>query len=309
MSDHDRLASARSELLSLQAGDGGWPYRRGASSAAEPTALAGLALAAHASGDDARAGDLLRAAADRLAAWQRPDGSVGVSSALPDPCWATPHAILLWKAAARHDDRLEAAARWLLQSKGRALSREEDPNRVAGHDTSLIGWPWVAGTHSWLEPTVMAVLALGVTGRAGHPRVEEGLRLIRDRAVASGGWNYGNKSVFGRNLRAQPGPTGQALLALAAGPRSDETERAIAYLLRTLPEVRAAVSLGWGLIGLRAWGVEPDGADDWLDEALAATAGRLDAPPRLACLLLAAGARTLTLFGRDGGMTSRRDDS
>jgi hypothetical protein len=206
---------------------------------------------------------------------------------------------LLWTVAGRRDDRVARAVRWLLDAKGRALPRSEDPGGVAGHDTTLIGWPWVADTHSWLEPTALAVLALGAAGKGGHPRVEEGLRLIRDRAVESGGWNYGNRSVFGRNLRAQPGPTGVALLALAGtGPRTEEIDRAVAYLRKSLPTVRAAASLGWGLIGLRAWGADPPEADAWLAEAHHDVAGRHDAAPRLAYLLLAAAPRTLAVLGR-----------
>ena len=294
---HDTTEPARRALLTLQDPSGGWAYRLGAPPCAEPTALAGLALLSSRGGPDHSAD--VRRAADWLATIQRLDGSVGVSAAIPEPGWATPLAVLLWKAAAGHDDRCGRAGRWLLARQGRALSRAEDPQRIAGHDTSLVGWPWVADTHSWLEPTATAVLALDRLGLAGHPRVVEGRALIRDRAVASGGWNYGNKSVFGRALRAQPGPTGLALLALAAsGPRDATVERARDYLLATLPTVRAAASLGWGVLGLRAWDDRPVAADSWLAESLAAVIGRSDAAPRLALLLLALGDGALALFGR-----------
>src|SRR5262249_10379671 len=143
---------------------------------------------------------------------------------------------------------------------------------VIGHDTSLIGWPWVEGTHSWLEPTALAILALAGEGLGDHPRVRDGVRLILDRAIPSGGWNYGNKAVFGRMLRPQPGPTGMALLALAGragGQASPAVTRALDYLRGTLPAVRAAVSLGWGVLGLRAAGACPAQAQSWLAEAYA----------------------------------------
>ena len=136
-------------------------------------------------------------------------------------------------------------------------------------------------------------------GRAGlkHARVQEGLRLLRDRAIESGGWNYGNKSTYGRVLRAYPATTGLALLALAnTGPCGDLAKEGARYLLETLPRVRAAGSLGWGLLGLRAWGRSPEQADRWLARALANLAGRPDAAPRLAILLLAAGEKSLELF-------------
>lgn len=299
MTREDRTAAARRELLALR-GDGGWGYRRGAAPCTEPTALAGLALLADApAGGGGPEAAAARGAAEWLAAMQRPDGSVGVSAAAPEPGWGTPFAVLLWEATGGYEDRARAAAHWLLVLRGRTLSRSDDPGHVAGHDTTLVGWPWVADTHSWLEPTALAVLALGRRGLGGHPRAREGLRLVRDREVDTGGWNYGNKAVFGRGLRAQPGPTGIALLTLAGtGPRTRAIDRAVGYLVGALPGVRAPASLGWGLVGLRAWGERPGGAAAWLDESFAAASGRPDAAPRLAPLLLAAGARTLELFGR-----------
>ena len=302
-------AAAREALIALRGPDGGWGYRRGAASRSEPTALAGLALLASASaevGERSPDAPTLRAAADWLATVQRPDGSIGVSASTPTPGWMTPYALLYWKALGVNEGRARSASDWLLRQKGRTLDRADDPKKIAGHDTTLVGWPWVDDTHSWLEPTAMAVLALSRLGLGEHLRVREGLRLIRDRAVGSGGWNYGNTSVFGRPLRPQPAPTGLALLALAGtGPRTDEVSRAIRYLQAVLPGVRASASLGWGLIGLRAWEEVPAGASAWLAEAFAGVVNRPDAAPKLAILLLARGGRTLELFGRDAPNGSR----
>jgi hypothetical protein len=174
--------------------------------------------------------------------------------------------------------------------------REKGANAVLGHDTTLVGWPWVDGTHSWVEPTALAILALRREGFGDHPRVREGLRLIEDRAVDTGGWNCGNRATFGRVLRPQPGPTGLALLALAhSATRSEVAERGIAYLREALPTVRAAESLGWGVLGLRAWGRPAVDAGRWLAESFERVVRRPDAAPRLALLLLAAGDHSLEL--------------
>ena len=107
----------------------------------------------------------------------------------------------------------------------------------------------------------MAVWALCEEGCLRHSRVEQGVCLIRDRAIPGGGWNYGNNIVFGHPLRPQPGPTGIALLALAAaGARDGESPvvaRGLVYLSRTLPTIRSAVSVGWGILGLKAHGACP----------------------------------------------------
>ena len=263
----DWTASAREELRGLQVGATGWAYRRGATPSVEPSALACLGLLAVR--PDAGAG------ADRAAARSGAD----------------------WLAAIQRPAHCRRAADWLLRQKGDAYPRSIDPDHIVGHDTSLIGWPWVAATHSWVEPTVMAILALGREGYRDHPRVLEGVRLIHDRALPAGGWNYGNKSAFGHALRPQPGPTGLALLALARRrSRSEMIERAIAYLNATLPGVRAPASLGWGLLGLRAWDSLPAEAGRWLADSFAGATGRPDAAPRLASLLLAAGQAALDLL-------------
>lgn len=134
-------------------------------------------------------------------------------------------------------------------------------------------------------------------GLGGHARVQEGLRLLCDRAIVTGGWNCGNKATYGQTLRPLPAPTGIALLALA-GSRPSRTlaEHGADYLLAALPNVRAAASLGWGILGLRLGGRAPVLANRWLAESFAKVVTRPDAAPRLAVLLLAAGEKALELF-------------
>ena len=132
----------------------------------------------------------------------------------------------------------------------------------------------------------------------------DGITLIRDRAIPKGGWNYGNSTVFDRAVPPQATSTGLALLALAGAGRFTQTiQRAIDYLETTLPGIRTARSLCWGILGLRAWGHLPKSADLWLSETHARIVGRRDSAPRLAHLLLAAGHSSLSLFGLKGPST------
>jgi hypothetical protein len=287
--------AARTRLLEARSGRPGWGYRPDGSPCVEPTVLCSLALLAS-DPERGRALEAARAAGDWLASIQRRDGSLGISEALAAPGWPTAHALLLWRALGIHEAPRRLAAGWLLGRKGNSVPL--GPTNLSGHDSTIVGWPWVEDTHSWLEPTALAVLALRGEGMGDHPRVVEGLRLIRNRALPSGGWNYGNVSTFGRELRPQPGPTGLALLALAGldearGP----AEKAIGYLEATLPNIRAAESLGWGLTALDAWGRRPGLADVWLGEAYRSGLRRAESPPRWAHLLLATGAHTSGLLG------------
>jgi hypothetical protein len=285
--------SSLNALVGLRTASG-WGYRVETAPCVEPTGLAALALLATA---DERWTAFARRSADWLASIQRPNGSLGVSEALNEPGWGTPYGSLAWSALGGYDAPRRRAVDWLLKQAGETFAKETGPNPVLGHDPSIAGWPWVDATHSWVEPTALAVLALRREGRLQHPRVQEGMRMLRDRAVATGGWNAGNKATYGRTLRAQPAPTGIALLALAGDPASRAVAGpAVAYLRDALPGVRAAESLSWGLLGLRAWGQAPPEAEEWLKSSAARVAGRPDAAPRLALLVLATSPRALELF-------------
>ncbi len=268
-------------------------YVPGHSPAAEPIALAALALVTHARLDAAQL------ALDSLAQLQADDGSVGVRSGEPKPGWPTAIAVCAWQAALNADAELLPSAEvrskfetavnrgieWLLAIEGVALK----PTPAMGHDPSIVGWPWVESTHSWLEPTAWAVLALRSTGYIEHPRTIEGLRLIEDRLLPTGGCNYGNTSVLGQMLRPHIEPTGLALLALADQPASiGKLIRSCKYLSDTLDESTAAHSLSYGLMGLAAQGRFPDQANEWLEAACARTMRRGANLHALALLALAA---------------------
>jgi hypothetical protein len=282
---------ARRALLDRRGRSGAWGYRGVGVPGVEPTAVATLGLMASedtsSSADDRAA---IREAAAWLATIQREDGSLPAFENPSMPGWATPYAVLSWNALGGFEGQRRRACDWLLASRGRTIEPSAEDRAVLGHDPTLIGWPWVDGTHSWLEPTALAILALCREGLGDHPRVRQGVDLILDRSIASGGWNYGNRAVFGRALRPQPGPTGLALLALAArGESAPAVPAAIDYLRQTLPDLRCAASLGWGLLALRAHRASPATADSWLAEAFDRCASRPDSTVGLALLLLAAG--------------------
>jgi hypothetical protein len=179
--------------------------------------------------------------------------------------------------------QIRRAIDWLLRTEGTKL-----PPRGEGHDSQLVGWPWVADTHSWIEPTALAVLALKATGHGSHPRTREAVRLLIDRLLPEGGCNYGNTVVLGQQLAPHVQPTGLTLLALA-GERdpSGRIERSVEYLTRVLDEQTAPASLSYGLLGMAAHGAECCLAEEWLAGA-AQRAERHQSPLEMALVLLAA---------------------
>jgi len=277
------IDEALGELLSQREPSEGWPYQPGNSAAVEPTVLASFALAVN---SEQAYAETVNQAAEWLASIQREDGAIGVTAGLPVPAWATPYGILLWAHLDSYQVNIERAVDFLLRREGRRLPKSSG----SGHDTTLAGWPWVSGTHSWLEPTALSILALAKVGQADHARVDEAVRLVNDRALLSGGWNHGNTVVFGTELRAQPGPTGLALLALAS-LNSDTTgavERGSEYLIRSLPRIGSPRAIGWGILGLSAWAIELESAPRLLEECYSRI--QLNPTPMdLALLILAAG--------------------
>ena len=260
-------------------------YRAGGAPASEPTALAALALAGHGLAKAAQQ------AAEWLAELQAANGSVGVCEGQPTPAWTTSLAMLAWLSVAPGEDKssVDRAAAWALSFKGTPIPRTAQSIADLGHDTTLIGWPWCEGTHSWLEPTAFFVLALKSIGRAEHARTREAVRLLLDRQLATGGCNYGNTVVLGQPLRPHVQPTGIVLLALA-GERDGaaKTAKSLVYLRGAISAETTTTSLAWALLGLAAHRQTPIEAEEWLAAAARRTLDRDKAPHKLALLALAA---------------------
>ena len=295
--------AARRRLDTLRDDRAGWGYRPGQPPHVEPTVLADLGLLAVAAPAELPvAREIARIGGDWLLGLQNLDGSIGLSEQLSAPTWPTAHAILLWGALDRAGDvppRYQAARQravdYLLKFEGRALPRSPDML----HDTTIPGWPWVQNTHMWVEPTAFALLALRAEGQGDHPRCRDGLRLLRDRSLPAGGWNYGNTVVLGAELRPHPGPSGIALLGLQGDPASSEpVALGVKYLQGILPTLRAAPTLAPGLLALAAWKQTPAAAEAWLAEAHAPAEKRSDVCYQLAWLLAAAEPqRLLSMIG------------
>ena len=266
-------------------------YQANGFPATEPTALAAVACAVHEHNETSRI------AADWLSSLQARDGSVGVTPSQSKPKWPTSLAVLAWIAAGRNQRRVQKqgsqlyetqikrAVDWMLDARGSTV-----PNKPhVGHDTMLTGWSWAADTHSWLEPTAYAVLALDRAGQASHPRAIEGTRLLIDRLLPEGGTNYGNTVVLGQPLLPHIHSTGLAMLALANQASTDpRIEMSLQYLERELPSTVPIASLCYGLLGLTAHNRRPSAADQWLQSAHQREQKRGPSPHKLALIALAA---------------------
>ncbi|GJL51930.1 MAG: hypothetical protein NPIRA01_31570 [Nitrospirales bacterium] len=234
--------------------------------------------------------EIVKLAGDRLLDYQMPDGRVVISIDHPDALWPTPLAVMAWQHSKVHHTAWQRAVKFLLQSTG--VHWEKPANNFIGHDTEIPGWSWIDQTHSWVTPTALSMLALTVAGYGDHSRVTAGATLLLDRQVLTGGWNYGNTSVLGKSLHPFPETTGMALAALAGRVPREAIETSLQYLQDRISTLRTPLSLGWSVLGLKAWSVSPDQTQEWIIETLerASQYGGYDTPSL--CLLVAASLAT-----------------
>ena len=291
------------ELLDQLAAEPICGYRAGGPAATEPTAWAALALATHERFDAARV------ATEWLARNQIEQGSVGVREHEMVPHWPTGLAVLAWTAVQAREansekhyaDNIKRAIDWILSYDGKIMPRDPE----MGHDTMLAAWPWVVGTHSWIEPTAINTLALKAAGLTKHPRARNAVRMLIDRQLPGGGCNYGNTFVLGQELRPHVQPTGLALLALAGETdASGRLTKSIEYLERSVTSGTTAASLSYALLGLAAHNRFPANAEASLRAAYATVLKRDRSRYKLALIALARSGASSDLF-RSLGFQSR----
>ena len=195
----------------------------------------------------------------RLMELQQSDGRVPLSTEHPQAFWPTSLAVLAWQGAEFSREAQKRAVRFLVATSGTHWPKKADS--PVAHDPSLLGWPWIEGTHSWVEPTALGLMALNTAGEAHNSRAAEARKLLLDRQLPQGGWNYGNTRVFGRELCPLPETTSLALQALADQVPKATLDFTLDYLRTNLSRLCTPLSLGWAVLGLAAWGERPAAAE------------------------------------------------
>ena len=211
--------------------DRGLPYTPGAPSFSEPTLLMTLALIA-----DGRTRD-----AGPLVEWalknRNSDGSIGLNHEFSqEGLWNTSLLAITMHHLGLQTER-DSAIDFILSF--RSVRLKDSPE--IGLDTNLVGWPWVTHTFGWVEPTSWALLSLELAGKSNHPRAVEGRRLLEDRCIPQGGWNYGNKIVFAHPLLPFWDTTALAVLALA-DTNPELTNANLDLLEKSVLEIRSSYS-------------------------------------------------------------------
>ena len=198
-------------LLRTRNSDGGWSYTPGQASMPEPSCYGNLAICQN----------------EPNLQWLnkqifRPKGGEA------DPQWALSLALITLSQLKQQPALQKSLVDTLLRAE---VKQTPSDNKKVDIDGSLRGWSWVEGTFSWVEPTSYALLALKGAGVLAHPRVQEAERLLMDRTCTDGGWNYGNRVVWGATLKSMTSTTAVATLALQRAPRVEGVVRKALDLL------------------------------------------------------------------------------
>lgn len=204
--------------------EGGWGHGPGLSPHIESTCFGILALSQFADEHSAT----LAKAWEFLQRCGKPDGSYRQTQGREEAIWPTSLVLFTQLATGSKADHARTLA-FTLGVKGRV---PDSPEAGELHDINLklIGWPWAENNFSWVEPTAWALLALRRAGHENHPRVQEGIAMLLDRAMDQGGINYGNRRVLGKMLDPIPTTTALMLLALQ-GIEHPRLTTAVGYLI------------------------------------------------------------------------------
>jgi hypothetical protein len=292
----------RKRLAESATATGGWPYAAGKASRVEPTCWALLALLESSGSDPSARAAIAGPHVAWLARAQRADGLLADQSGVPANFTANGLAACVlassgtWRpASAGPTPDLSKLLSALISAKGVSVDGAD-----ARQDNRLQGWPWLADTFSWLEPTAWCVLGLkkaGAQAAGAAARIQEAEQLILNRACESGGWNFGNAAVTGQDLRPYVPTTALALIAMQDRREAAEVTKSAGWLREARLKEPSAIALALTAIWLRLYGLPADDVEARLaaDVDRAERVGNLQALAMMLYALTADkhGARTL----------------
>jgi hypothetical protein len=231
-------------LKSFCLNSGGFPYYSGKEPATEPTLLSLLALHAENCPEQQT-----RPSLNWILNLQNPDGSIGVNPVHHNEgVWLTAHLAIVLRCYGLQDN-CNRALEFLKLFRSRSMPQEEGVNQ----NNTLVGWPWVHDTFGWVEPTAWALLAFNLCGLQNDPRAVEGRKLLMDRCIPSGGWNYGNRLINYQELLPFYDTTALALLALAGTTNPSFLNKSIQLLEENKDHIESIYGLSLAIICLSCY--------------------------------------------------------
>lgn len=232
---------------------GGWSYFGSPQTGVEVTSLAVMALNSESYG-------AAKSGTDQLLRLQREDGGWPAFLGDKESSWATALVLCTLNAMIDFASARETACRWLISERGREGHwlwrwKYKTTDRNVRIDPDKYGWPWVAGSASWIIPTAFSIIALKQftscnRSEASEKRIQLGVEMLLDRLCIDGGWNSGNSVVYGAPLRPHVEETAIALLAVQDERRSTTIQKSLEWLRCNAASVDAVSSLAWSILTL-----------------------------------------------------------
>ncbi len=262
----ESVSRLRLRLLSSAHADGGWGYHAEKDPRIESTAWALIALSATSDSTSAEWPSLVAPHLRFLSGCQRSNGLLTETWNRP-PNFASNGvaACALLHLAAGQTPMLPVLLRSLASVKGIQVVNAPEVRQ----DNHLQAWPWLPDTFSWIEPTCWCVLALKKSSvpmrpRTADARLAEAEAVLVDRTCEAGGWNYGNASALGQDLRPYVPTTSLGLMALQDRRTLPVVGRALARLDDTRLSEPSAMALSLACLALRLYGRPTDDVEQRL---------------------------------------------
>ncbi|MEQ1726807.1 MAG: hypothetical protein ABL982_00385 [Vicinamibacterales bacterium] len=300
VADRSHLVEHLQHRLLSSAGATGWAYYTGRTySRIEPTAWTLLALGSTWDRSRGSWAEFAKPHLTFLSGLQGPDGLLSdTEPGLVNFTTAAVAALVLSQFAPQVPSGvLSRLYEGLVGAKGVKIDAF-DPKQ----DNQLQGWPWVRDTFSWVEPTAWGLLALkradpSLRSGATAARAQEAEKLLVNRTCVAGGWNYGNASALGQDLRAYVPTTALGLLAMQDRRSEPNVEKSVQFLVQDRLNEASASTLSLTAICLRVLGLPADDVETRLAEAVVQsdTRGYLQAMA-MACYALTADQHNLEAF-------------
>ena len=114
--------------------------------------------------------------------------------------------------------------------------------------------------------------AAQLKGAVAEARLAEAELLLANRSCVAGGWNFGNASALGQDLRPYVPTTALGLMALQDRRDTPAVERGLSFLESARLKERSAMALALVAVCLRLFG-KPD---DDVQQSLADDVDRID---------------------------------
>ena len=259
------MPTAIDYLISAQNESGGWGYSTYQQPMIEPTSAVLLALR-----NEPRASDAYQRGITWLVNSQHKDGGWGINQNDPDSGWQTAWALLVLKQSSQNKENIAKAIEWLLTVGTSVVTREEFQRLElpkSENNLALI-WPWMPGQVGWIEPTAMAVIALGSIADSplASNRVNAARRYFRENRTPDGGWGIGNAGPLDTVVLPRAYPTSLVILALAALAKEDIRTQDISALEQDIHRDHSILALSSGLLAMQLIGE----SDSTLKETLTA---------------------------------------